>query len=178
MKTSISFKWWKGSLFSQHFHTMLPIFSSSNQFCIPELHIYVLEKVWVFSRSHEKLQWRHNGRYNVSNHQHHHCLLNHLSRRGSKNTSKLSVTGLCAGNSPITGGFPGQMASYAENVSIRWRHHEWTRFAFYWDVLCLALRAAISANFTHSLQGYVTGTEPMILVNEWHECTKNCLYVQ
>ena len=36
----------------------------------------------------------------------------------------LHVTGLCAGNSPGTGEFPAQMASYAENVSIWWRHHE------------------------------------------------------
>ena len=35
-----------------------------------------------------------------------------------------SVTGLCAVNSPGTGEFPAQMASYAENASIRWRHHE------------------------------------------------------
>ena len=33
-------------------------------------------------------------------------------------TSKLRVTGLCAGNSPATGEFPAQMASNAENVSI------------------------------------------------------------
>ena len=38
--------------------------------------------------------------------------------------SKLRVTGLCAGNSPGTGEFPAQMASYAENVSIWWRHHD------------------------------------------------------
>ena len=59
------------------------------------------------------LQWRHNGRNNVSNHQPHDCLLNRLFRRRSKKTSKLRVTGLCA----------GKMASYAENVSIWWRHH-------------------------------------------------------
>ena len=41
----------------------------------------------------------------------------------AKKTSKLRVTGLCAGNSPGTGEFPAQMASYAENVSIWWRHH-------------------------------------------------------
>ena len=41
----------------------------------------------------------------------------------SKKTSKLRVTGLCAGNSPGTGEFPAQMASDAENVSIWWRHH-------------------------------------------------------
>ena len=40
-----------------------------------------------------------------------------------KKTSKLRVTGLCAGNSPGTGEFPAQMASNAENVCIWWRHH-------------------------------------------------------
>ena len=38
-------------------------------------------------------------------------------------TSKLRVTGLCAGNSPVTGEFPAQKASNAEDVSIWWRHH-------------------------------------------------------
>ena len=69
------------------------------------------------------LQWRHNGRDSVSNHQPHDCLLNCLLRRRSKKTSKLRVTGLCAGNSPGTGQFPAQMASNAENVSIWWLHH-------------------------------------------------------
>ena len=32
---------------------------------------------------------------------------------------KLRVTGLCVGNSPVTGEFPAQMASNAENVAIR-----------------------------------------------------------
>ena len=69
------------------------------------------------------LRWRHNDYAGVSNHQPHGCLLNRLFRRKSKKTSKLRVTGLCAGNSPGTGEFPAQMASYAENVSIWWRHH-------------------------------------------------------
>ena len=68
------------------------------------------------------LRWRHNGHDSVSNHQHHHCLLNSLFGRRSKKTSKLRVTGLCAVNSPGTGEFPAQMASNAENVSIWWRH--------------------------------------------------------
>ena len=37
-----------------------------------------------------------------------------------KQTSKLRVIGLCAGNAPGT----AQMASNAENVSIWWRHHD------------------------------------------------------
>ena len=68
-------------------------------------------------------QWRHNGCDGVSNHQPHHCLLNRLFRRRSKKTSKLHVTGLCAGNSPETGEFPAQMASKVENVFIWWCHH-------------------------------------------------------
>ena len=43
------------------------------------------------------LQWHHNGRDSISNHQPHDCLLNHLLRRTTKKTSKLRFTGLCAG---------------------------------------------------------------------------------
>ena len=46
------------------------------------------------------LHWRHNEHDCVSNHQPHDCLLNRLFKRWSKKTSKLRVTGLCAGNSP------------------------------------------------------------------------------
>ena len=46
------------------------------------------------------LRWRHNDHDGVSNHQPRGCLLNRLFRRRSKKTSKLRVTGLCAGNSP------------------------------------------------------------------------------
>ena len=42
----------------------------------------------------------------------------------SKKTSKLRVTGLYVGNSPVTGEFPAQRASNAENVSIWRRHHD------------------------------------------------------
>ena len=70
------------------------------------------------------LRWRHNDHAGVSNHQPYGCLLNRLFSRKSKKTSKLRVTGLCAGNSPGTGEFPAQIASYAENVSIWWRHHD------------------------------------------------------
>ena len=71
------------------------------------------------------LRWRHKGRDSVSNHQPHDWFYNRLFRRRSKKTSKLYVTGLCVGNSPGTGEFPAQMARYAENISIWWRHHVW-----------------------------------------------------
>ena len=69
------------------------------------------------------LLWRNNERNGVSNHRRLHRLLNRLFGGKSKKTSKLRVTGLCEGNPPITGGFPSQRASTAENVSIWWRHH-------------------------------------------------------
>ena len=64
------------------------------------------------------LQWRHNERDGVSNHRRLDCLLKRLFRRRSKKTSKVRVTGLCEGNSPVTGEFPAQRASNAENASI------------------------------------------------------------
>ena len=69
------------------------------------------------------LQWCHNERHGVSNHRRLYCLLNRLLRPRSKKASKLRVTGLCEGNSPVTGEFPTQRASNAENVFIWWRHH-------------------------------------------------------
>ena len=62
------------------------------------------------------LQWRHNERDGISNHQPRDCLLNHLFRCRSKKTwklhdlktSKLPVTGLCEGNSPVTVEFPNK----------------------------------------------------------------------
>ena len=56
--------------------------------------------------------------YGISNHQPYDCLLNCIFRRRLKKTSKLRVTDLCAGNSSLTGEFPVQMASNAENLSI------------------------------------------------------------
>ena len=75
------------------------------------------------TRSHRTLQWRHNEHDCVSNHQPHYCLPNRLFTRRSKKTSKLRVTGLCVGNSPVTGEFPAQRASNAGNASIWWRQH-------------------------------------------------------
>ena len=63
------------------------------------------------------LRWRQNERDGVSKHQPHDCLLNHLLRRRSKKTSKLGVTGLREGNSPVTGKFPSQRASTAEKFA-------------------------------------------------------------
>ena len=67
--------------------------------------------------------WRHNERDGVWNYQSHDGLLKRLFCRRLKKTSKLHDTGLCEGNSSVTGEFPAQRASNTENVSIWWRHH-------------------------------------------------------
>ena len=59
------------------------------------------DKIWQYDDSRlslklhirSSLQWRHNGRDNVSNHQPQDCLVNCLFRRRWKKTSKLHVTG-------------------------------------------------------------------------------------
>ena len=78
----------------------------------------------IIGPSNTREQWRHNGRDSVSNHQPRDCLLNRLFKCRSKKTSKLRVTGPCAGNSPANGEFPAQMASDAENASSWWRLHD------------------------------------------------------
>ena len=69
------------------------------------------------------LQWRHNERHGVSNHQRFDCWPNRLFRCRLKKTSKFCVTGFCYGNPPVTDGFSSQRTN-AENVSIWWRHHD------------------------------------------------------
>ena len=92
------------------------------KFCGTVSRVFIVPYLNAIFHCSNSLQWRHNGRGSASNHQPHDCLLNCLFRRRSKKTSKLRVTGLF-GNSQGTGEFPAQMASYAENVSIWWRHH-------------------------------------------------------
>ena len=80
------------------------------------------DDIFILVNAHALL-WHHYGHDGISNHQPHDCLLDRLSRCRSKETSKLRVTGLCEGNSQVTGEFPAQRASNAENVSIWQRHH-------------------------------------------------------
>ena len=111
---------WSSS--SRHFKDNMRFFSPNGPIFAPFHRFYDFISITprTFSNS---LQWRHNERDVVSNHQPHDCLLNRLFTRISKKTSKFRVTGLCEGNSPVTGEFPAQRVSNAENVSIWWRHH-------------------------------------------------------
>ena len=69
------------------------------------------------------LQWRNKERDGVSKYWRLDCFLNRLFRHRSKKKSKLRVSVLCEGNSPVTDEFPARMASNAENASIWWRHN-------------------------------------------------------
>ena len=52
---------------------------------------------------------------------------------GAEKTPKPRVTGLYEGNSSVTGEFPAQRDSYAENVSIWWRHHDTNKVMCVWS---------------------------------------------
>ena len=110
---------------SQHYHRLPRDAPSVHAECMTALNprrrfmsTTAFSKRWYKS----SLQWRHNKCDGVSNHRCFDCLPHRLSRRRSKKTLKLRVTGLCEGNSPVTGEFPAQSASNSENVSIWWRH--------------------------------------------------------
>ena len=83
----------------------------------------IANRVHISRKAHIALLGCHNEGDGVSNHQRLVCFLNRLSRFRSKKTSKLRVTGYCERNPSVTGGFPSQRASNAENVSIWCRHH-------------------------------------------------------
>ena len=96
----------------------------------------------------------HNEPNGVWNHLRLDCLLNRLFRRRLQKTSKLRVTGLCEGNSPVAGEFPAQRASNMENVSIWWRRHE----------TCMCMRSMnlqdliVSLVPNHGMPSFVLGT--------------------
>ena len=59
---------------------------------------YAFSFVWLWSYP---LQWHHYEHDGIPNHQTHDCLLKCLFKHRSKKTSKLRITGLCEGNSPV-----------------------------------------------------------------------------
>ena len=127
-----AFTRWHRLVLLNHIHIWL----LTSQLSKGDVHIYlvmrssvILKKTTTKTETSNKhsdwalsLQWRHNERDGVWNHSLD-CLLNRMSRRRSKKTSKLRVTGLCEGNPLVTGRFSSQKASNPENVSIWWRHH-------------------------------------------------------
>ena len=113
---------------------------------------------------HSTLHWCHNERDGISNHQPSDCLLNCLFRCRSKKTSKLCVTGLCVGNSPVTGEFSAQRASNVENVSILWRQYEGPVNLLPRLGLCLE---NVSNCFTHWSLGKVLFQRKVLDIMSW-----------
>ena len=122
------------------------------------------------------LQFRNNERDGISNHQPNHCLLNRLFRRRSMKTSKLHITDLCVGNSPVTGEFPAQMASM--------------RKQFPFDDVIVLHFVSFCCDFTVRTSTHiiritpqanvicpVIGKQPWWLrADKWYESIKNCKY--
>ena len=88
------------------------------------------------------LQWRHNVRDGVLNHQAHDCLFYRVLKTQMKENIKAErhwpLWGKFTG---VTGEFPAQRDSNAENVSILWRYHAYTSFKYilrvWWAMLQL-----------------------------------------
>ena len=113
------------------------------------------------------LQWRHNGCDCVSKHQPCDYLLNCLFRHRSNKTSKLHVTGLCVWNSEVTGEFPAQKASNAENVSIWWRHHDQ-------QYNVCPLRYQMTVSYSYWIQNNYNSTKyHTVMCNHWTVTIQN-----
>ena len=108
--TTLLFRWWIEYTISIQCFELNELRLKIRFFCVHKL-------------AYCALQCRHNGRDGVSNHQLHDCLFNHILKVLIKENIKAPRSWLCAENSPVTGEFPAQRASNAENVSIWWRHH-------------------------------------------------------
>ena len=89
-------------------------------------------KCWLVA--HASLLWHHNGSDVVPNHQPHHCLLNCKFRRRSEKTSKLPVTGLCAGNSPYSQW--QSLAPFIGNSTNRWCQKQHYNLQLCLQILC------------------------------------------
>ena len=85
-------------------------------------------------------QWRQNDCDGISNYQPRDCLLNRLFKAQINETSKLRITGICEGNSPVTGEFLAQRASNTENVSIWWRHRGFNHKGSFQDSIQISFK--------------------------------------
>ena len=121
------------------------------------------------------LHWRHNDHDGVSNHQPNGCLLNRLFRRRSKKTSKLRVTGLCAGNSrgPVNSPHEGTVTRKMfpfDDVIMRYHDHlifkmviVYQKRCLYWNNLGYSSMESASKNrnTNHNISEHSTFFEEM-----------------
>ena len=127
------------------------------------------------------LRWRQNDHYGVSNHQPHRCLLNRFFRRRSKKTSKLRVTGLCAGNSPgpvnspHKGSVTRKMFPFDDVIMKR---------KSYKSIRCWINCTTLTFDFPHTTLTLDTKLKfcnsnitwvCLIGVKSWHRCIRQCM---
>ena len=137
------------------------------------------EYLYIVRKQSNTLQWRHNGHDGVSNNKPHDCLLNRLFRRRSKKTSKLRVTGLCAGwpvNSPHKGPVTREMFPFDDVImkwqlcccwwyNVSWWRHQMETFSA-WLVLC-AGNSPVPVNSPHKGQWRGALMFSLICMNGW-----------
>ena len=120
-------------------HLIYPEYTGFSTRSVASEHIHQSPQATETDVTNTALQWRHDKRDVVSNHQPHDCLLKRLFRRKSRETSKLRVTGLCAGNSPVTGEFPAQWASNAESF-FHLMTSAWHVYVYIYIHICIVLQ--------------------------------------
>ena len=89
------------------------------------------------------VQWRHNKRDGRLKSPASRLFPNRIFRRRSKKTSKLRVTGLCAGNSPVTGEFNTSVSA----TKWAWREYKCLELPIVKDILMLQLPTSLSENW-------------------------------
>ena len=118
IKVNFAFK------YTKHLTIQPLMFCLSKEICVNDFAICWIILCPVFCVA---LQWRHNERDGVSNHQPPDCLFSRLFKAQIKHQRPTNIKAPC--HWPLwveftgTGEFPAQRASNAENVSIWWRHH-------------------------------------------------------
>ena len=88
-------------------------------------------------------------------------------------TSKLSVTGLCEVNSPVTGEFPSQRACNDENVSIWWHHNEHPMCKWFLHILMDQKLRNFQGPFQYKISHYYDFMENFTKQMYW----KHVLYI-
>ena len=134
----------------------------------------IMSIVIIYFLYQSSLQWRHKRRDDVSPPSR---LFTQpfIQAQNNENTKAIRVTGLCAGNSPVNGEFPAQMASNAENISIWWRHYvathhiptEYPKNCIHVLPFVMSCCGRVLVEFTPILQGCFTGTGAIVRLPQW-----------
>ena len=117
------------------------------------------------------LQWRHNEREGISNHPRDDCLLSRWFRCRSKKISKIRVTGLCAGKSPVNSPYKGSVTRKMSPFDDVIMHHRKSETAYNYLIIETGWRLYVSDQGHHWfwLWLYITTVflHGLILIPSW-----------